>query len=190
MFRENVEIHTAWTEFLAQSVLELFLLLAVLSLPWTFCVDPRNDTNRGTRCGSLRPCKLSGAARHSQRPLLPSLCSFGLERLDELLEISQLLISSIDFSKTHIYIFFSFCWIEDAENSSWFTSDWMDLAEWFNSSHAAGCRKILSHFTERMFLLSFLVITYLHELAQLGGSGGSCVAPSVCVSYQLILRPD
>lgn len=80
-------------------------------------------------------------------------------------------------------IFFSFCWIEDAENSSWFTSDRMDLAEWFNSSHAAGCRKILSHFTERMFLLSFLVITYLHELAQLGGSGGSCVAPSVCISY-------
>lgn len=106
MFRENVEIHTAWTEFLAQSVLELFLPLAVLSLPWTFCVGPRNDTNRGTRCGSLRPRKLSGAARHSQRPLLPSLCSFGLERLDELLEISQLLISSIDFSKTQIYIFF------------------------------------------------------------------------------------
>lgn len=81
------------------------------------------------------------------------------------------------------YIFFSFCWIEDAENGSWFTSDWMDLAEWFKSSHAAGCRKILSHFTKRMFLLSFLVITYLHELAQLVGSGGSCVAPSVCISH-------
>lgn len=80
------------------------------------------------------------------------------------------------------YIYFIFlllnwrCW-------KWFTSDRMDLAEWFNSSHAAGCRKILTHFTERMFLLSFLVITYLHELAQLGGSGGSCVAPSVCIFY-------
>lgn len=81
-------------------------------------------------------------------------------------------------------MFFSFCWIKDAEHGSWFTSDGMDLAEWFNSSPAAGCRKILSHFTERMFLLSFLVITYLHELAQLGGSGGSCVAPSVCISYR------
>lgn len=93
---------------------------------------------------------------------------------------SSLLISA----KTQIFFFFfSFCWIEDAENGSWFTSDWMDLAVWFNSSHAAGCRKILSHFTERMFLLSFLVITYLHELAQPGGSGGSRVAPSVCISY-------
>ena len=91
----------------------------------------------------------------------------------------SLLISA----KPRYGFFFPFCWIKDAKNGSWCTSDWMDLAEWFNSSHAAGCRKILSHFTERMFLLSFLVITYLHELAQLGGSGGSCVAPSVCASY-------
>lgn len=86
--------------------------------------------------------------------------------------------------------FFSCCWIEDAENGSWFTSDQMDLAEWFNSSHAAGCRKILSHFTERMFLLSFLVITYLHELAQLGGVRRE-LCGTICLHIiPLILRPD
>lgn len=89
-----------------------------------------------------------------------------------------------------LFFFFSCCWIEDAENGSWFTSDQMDLAEWFNSSHAAGCRKILSHFTERMFLLSFLVITYLHELAQLGGVRRE-LCGTICLHIiPLILRPD
>lgn len=138
----------------------------------------------GQGVGAWDPCKVCSAASHCQHRLQALSCLFCLGRLAELLEISPLLISSVDFSKTQIYVWFFFCyWIEDGENGSWFTSDRMDLAEWFNSSHAAGCRKILSHFTERMFLLSFLVITYLHELAQLGGSGGSRVAPSVCVYY-------
>lgn len=135
---------------------------------------------QGVGIGGL--CKVPRVASHWQHRLQPLLCLFCLGRLDEPLEISPLLISSVDFSKTQIYIYFIFlllnwrCW-------KWFTSDRMDLAEWFNSSHAAGCRKILTHFTERMFLLRFLVITYLHELAQLGGSGGSRVAPSVCIFY-------
>lgn len=48
---------------------------------------------------------MSGAASHSPARLQPSLCLFCLGRLDELLEISQLLISSTDFSKTQIYFF-------------------------------------------------------------------------------------
>lgn len=142
-------------------------------MTWVDSKVLKPEALQGLRCSQPKPAQIATLT-------LP----FCRGRLDELFEISQLLISSIDFSKTQIYVFFfSCCWIEDAENGSWFTSDQMDLAEWFNSSHAAGCRKILSHFTERMFLLSFLVITYLHELAQLGGSGGSCVAPSVCISY-------
>lgn len=141
--------------------------------------------SRGQGIGAWGLRKISSRASRSQHRLRPLSCLSCLGRLDdELLEILLLLIFSVDFSKNSDFFFFlSFCWIEDAENGSWFTSDWMDLAVWFNSSHAAGCRKILSHFTERMFLLSFLVITYLHELAQPGGSGGSRVAPSVCISY-------
>lgn len=190
MFQKNGEIHTAYTEFVVQSILELFLPLKVLSLRGTFWVSPRDDTSRGARCGSLGPCKLLGTASHSQHTLLAAFAllfrSWKIGWAAWNLTISDLL----HWFQQNPDIFFSFCWIEDAANSSWFTSDRLDLAEWFNSSHAAGCRKILSHFTERMFLLSFLVITYLHELAQLGGSGGSCVAPSVCISYQRILGPD
>lgn len=183
MFRENVEIHTVWTEFLAQSVLELFLPLAVLS--WS-----QEWHEQGSKVWEPEASQAFGSSPPQPAPTAAFTLLFWSWKIgwaawnlptSDLLHWFQ--------QNPDIYIF-SFCWIEDAENSSWFTSDWMDLAEWFNSSHAAGCRKILSHFTERMFLLSFLVITYLHELAQLGGSGGSCVAPSVCVSYQLILRPD
>lgn len=39
-----------------------------------------------------------------------------------------------------------------------------------------------------MFSLSFLVITYLHELAQLARSGGKSVTPSVCI-VTLTSRP-
>lgn len=144
------------------------------------CHGPRKH-KWGARCGSLRHLQGFKSSQPQLAQIQPLSCLFCLGRLDELLEIAPFLII-VDFSKTSD-TYFSFCWIKDAANGSWFTSDWMDLAEWFNSSPAAGCRKILSHFTERMFSLSFLVITYLHELAQLGGSGGSCVAPSVCISY-------
>lgn len=181
MLRSTQLRQNLWTET-SQLVLKLLLHVADRSLPQTLYVGPGKDRRKGVRCWSRRLCKASGAASHSPARSRPLLCLFCLASLDEPLEISRHLISSIDFSKTQIY-FFSFCWMEDAENGSWFTLERMDLAEWFNSSHAAGCRKILSHLTKRMFLLSLLVITYLHELAQLGGSGGSCVAPSVCISY-------
>ena len=64
-----------------------------------------NDLSKGVRCWSLRLCKVSDAASHSPARLQLLLCFFCLGRLDELLEISQLLISSIDFSKTQIYIY-------------------------------------------------------------------------------------
>lgn len=180
MLRSTWLRQNLWTRKL-QNILELFLHLPTLNLLWTFHVTVPGNTSGGQGVGAWGVCRVSRAASHSQHRLQPLSCLFCLGRLDELLEIAPFLII-VDFSKTSD-TYFSFCWIKDAANGSWFTSDWMDLAEWFNSSPAAGCRKILSHFTERMFSLSFLVITYLHELAQLGGSGGSCVAPSVCISY-------
>lgn len=144
--------------------------------------SPRKHKWWGARCGGLR--RLQGFEGSQPQPAQIAAFVLPFLVLEDWMNCwkSHHFWSSLISAKPQIY-FFSSCWIKDAANGSWFTSDWMDLAEWFNSSPAAGCRKILSHFTERMFLLSFLVITYLHELAQLGGSGGSCVAPSVCISY-------